>query len=441
MKKKIIIIIALLLVGCSSFEYQEPNEVENLPFLNPTIITTTQRPKPTITPIIGSYGVVAICGEDDAAENQFMIEYNPENEIFNIVLEEREGRYSYHIDEEARYQLVQVYLLALGINPEFFNNLSGLPDRYSGSWGFSMIRNQSAVSNDGNAVFLTDRFSEWNEETQTSDCCKFESFWASAENPVLSIIIQSDNSEFIQQAVRSYSTNELFFSGYHPDKNRYIYAVDLGKGTIENLTESNDVNPRAYAVSPDGKKLAYVSQESVWILDRKSDLLTQIELNGVRWLDWLSDNENLILSTDINLHRINMNDYKPERISGKFVGYGNFRNLEGSSDGRLIFWGFRNYYWELVIADVKTGERSTFITFSHTNDHLGPYFWNPIDWSPDEKWFSTEISFDFDKEDWGGDRKMIVCGLEETTCKYVDPTDLDDSVICNFGSWIQPLNK
>ena len=50
MKKLIIIIFALLLIGCSSFEYQEPNEVENLPFLSPKTIAPTHTPRPSITP-------------------------------------------------------------------------------------------------------------------------------------------------------------------------------------------------------------------------------------------------------------------------------------------------------------------------------------------------------------------------------------------------------
>jgi tricorn protease len=125
-----------------------------------------------------------------------------------------------------------------------------------------------------------------------------------------------------------------------------IFTVPAEKGEIRNLTRTPGIRERAPVWSPDGKWIAYVSDETgeyeVYIrtADGKEDPV-QITQGSSIWYDnlsWSPDSKKLMLSdAAVNLFYLDIEDKKLVKVDhGDYEGTGNFIDGVWSPDSRWI---------------------------------------------------------------------------------------------------------
>lgn len=195
---------------------------------------------------------------------------------------------------------------------------------------------------------------------------------------------------------------------FRKDYQVYVYDVASGKTTKPTINiYQNNTGTKAIAhntnrnisffdVSPDNKKLAFVSRGKLFISDTKGKFVKEINTNGaeaVKEVKWLKDNETLLYSQSYkgyyNWFTINAKDNAKEKQLTKDSK--NNRQLSLNSDKtKGVYLKGRN---EVCIIDLKTFKSTTVVT----DELWGFYNANPY-FSPDDNYILYNAYRDFETD-------------------------------------------
>ncbi len=219
------------------------------------------------------------------------------------------------------------------------------------------------------------------------------------------------------------------------DYQMYIYSVAEQKTTPVSITlfrndtltlaQGFDVNGKitAYDVSPDGKKLAFVSRGELFVADVKGKFIRQIERTSTeRVLEvlWLKDSKTVLFTQTLdgwlNLYKIRTDSKEKEvRLT---TDSANNRNLNLDSQRKQVVYlsGTRH----LKLMDLETFKSSTLCEDELWGlENSQPYF------SPDDRWVVFTAYRNFEED-------ILVYNLE--TKKTLNVTDSGMSEMDPFWS-------
>ena len=212
-------------------------------------------------------------------------------------------------------------------------------------------------------------------------------------------------------------------------------AIDIFINNTTNKTTSYNVkgNITYFDVSPDEKKLAFVSRGRLFISDSKGKFTKEIQTNdneAIKEVKWLSDNKTLAYSKSYkgyyNWFTVSADGSEKEKQLSKDAM--NNRQLTFNSDrSKAVYLKGRN---EICLLDMKTLKSTTIV-----NDELwGFYNANPY-FSPDDKYIVYNAYRDFETDIfvYNTDTKQII-NVTNTKVSESDPYWSPDGKYLYFSS-------
>ncbi len=176
-----------------------------------------------------------------------------------------------------------------------------------------------------------------------------------------------------------------------------LFSVPVEKGITRNLTHSSDAHEREAAWSPDGKRIAYISdvsgEEAVWIRDTDGDAarqLTRAALGRLNAPRWSPDGTHIAFSDSAN--RVQVVDVSGGKISEIAKDpFGLTRDYAWSAKGGYLAYTLNedNAQTSIFIWSVATGKsvRVTDALFGESSPAFSPdgkflYFLGAREWAP-----------------------------------------------------------
>jgi tricorn protease len=176
-----------------------------------------------------------------------------------------------------------------------------------------------------------------------------------------------------------------------------LFSVPMEKGITRNLTHTSDAHEREAAWSPDGKRIAYISdasgEEAVWVRDADGDSARQVSRDMLGRLyapRWSPDGKRIAFSDSMN--RIHVVD----AAGGKVItiatdAYGLTRDYAWSAKGGYLAYTLNeeNAQGSIYVWSAASGKstRVTDALFGESNPAFSPdgrflYFLGAREWAP-----------------------------------------------------------
>jgi tricorn protease len=125
-----------------------------------------------------------------------------------------------------------------------------------------------------------------------------------------------------------------------------LFTIATERGDVRRLTKTSDIRESTPQWSPDGKRIAFVSdhsgREEIWICDEHGDTLKRLSNSATQKGApvWSPDSQSLLYTaSDRALHRFNLADNKDVIVMrGEVIGFGSsaISNPHWSPDGKWI---------------------------------------------------------------------------------------------------------
>lgn len=367
--------------------------------------TPTETLTPTITPIAGASEILARC----EGNGQGIYTNNIETREFNPVLEQ--------LGAFAKYEMHHrdYYFLGEGISPDLLRKMK-FPESWYGHCCFGPV----VVSRDGNAV-LVKKYGPY-----VTDSLRI--FLSTLDNPSLIPVLEiaePKGSQFVSwlSPTREEAIMRLPTTSDQAD----IYLIGLKNGTVRNLTEDQPRNAYGAKWSPDGEKIAYFTDEGIWIIYRETFEQIMIVPRGIG-PDWSPDGMRIVYRVDDEIFTSNPSG--EEQIKLEMDGDGNNSPflVQWSPDGKyIVYWGNGGNEWSWLAYEIDSKTIAEMLTF------MRPQFYsidNHFDWSPDGKWFLGYVGRSLGHQ-------YYLCNLEEESCRFFDFTGPNDSRYCSPAWWLE----
>lgn len=176
-----------------------------------------------------------------------------------------------------------------------------------------------------------------------------------------------------------------------------LYSVPVEKGITRNLTRSSDAHEREAVWSPDGKRVAYVSdasgEEAIWVRDADGDgarQLTRDVLGRLYAVRWSPDGKHVAFSDSLN--RVHVADVAGGKVTTLATDpIGLTRDYAWSAKGGYLAYTLNedNAQTSIFLWSVATGKsvRVTDATFGEQGPAFSPdgkflYFLGAREWAP-----------------------------------------------------------
>jgi len=176
-----------------------------------------------------------------------------------------------------------------------------------------------------------------------------------------------------------------------------LFSVPMEKGITRNLTHSSDAHEREAAWSPDGKRIAYISdasgEEAVWVRDADGDSARQVSRDVLGRLyapRWSPDGKRIAFSDSMN--RVHVVDVAGGKVSTIATdAYGLTRDYAWSARGGYLAYTLNeeNAQGSIYVWSVASGKsmRVTDALFGESSPAFSPdgkflYFLGAREWAP-----------------------------------------------------------
>ncbi|MHB1422040.1 MAG: S41 family peptidase [Gemmataceae bacterium] len=196
-----------------------------------------------------------------------------------------------------------------------------------------------SMSADGRVIVYEENFGLWKLDT------------ASGETHEIKVNLVPDEKDNNLETVLSNSEAD----SYHlsPSGKRAVvatqgelFSIATDRGDVRRLTKTSDVREAQPQWSPDGKRIAFVSdhsgREQIWVCDEHGGNQKQLTNSDTQKNApvWSPDSQSLLYSaSDRALHRYNFADSKDDILTrGEVIGFGStaINNSQFSPDGKWI---------------------------------------------------------------------------------------------------------
>ena len=180
-------------------------------------------------------------------------------------------------------------------------------------------------------------------------------------------------------------------SSSNPNGRKKIYTIDLATGGVTTLTQSGDWNDEQPRWSPDGRRMAFISDRGgnydLYVMDADGRNVVRLTEHAGADYDptWLPDGESLVFTSDRDrgasrwdLYRLWVADRRVERLTHFFEGFAFMPSV--SPDGNWVAFVASTFPVDGGWANqVHVLELATRMTWPF--DMTGPGCWP--NWSPD----------------------------------------------------------
>lgn len=185
-----------------------------------------------------------------------------------------------------------------------------------------------------------------------------------------------------------------------------IVTLPAEKGNSRNLTQTPGAHERGAVWSPDGRKIAYFSDESgeyqLFILDRETEEIKKIDLNGSGFyedLHWSPDSEKLTYTDNSwSLYWMDVDTGNVTKIGQEYL-YGIYKTIKGvwSPDSKWIAYTLNTKAYFQKVYLYSLGEDKSYPVTDGLSEVSEPvfdpsgkylYFFSSTDAGPVKHWFA-----------------------------------------------------
>jgi TolB protein len=153
-------------------------------------------------------------------------------------------------------------------------------------------------------------------------------------------------------------SEKIVFTFYENNEGR-IFLME-GEGSVP-VQLSDGVNSYHPALSPDGKRVAFVAEGDVFVLDIESGDMKQLTERKIGTSfyhpDWSPDGKRIVCIHKNNIYIMDSNGENLTQLAGRGGPYGPYWPPSWSPDGKSVlftYWAMTG--WEVMAVDVKSGQ-------------------------------------------------------------------------------------